>query len=225
MVYVTGDTHTPVDIHKLSTTMFPEQKTMTKDDYVIVCGDFGAVWDGSNTDRYWQKWYKDKNFTTLFVDGNHENFHLLQQFPEREFCGGKVHEIAPSVFHLKRGEIFHIDGKSFFCLGGASSHDKQFRVENVSWWREELPSKQELEHAYQTLEGAGWRVDYIITHCAPKKVQAQIAEWYENDSATSFLQIVEENCEFKHWFFGHYHRDLDLDPKHTCLYQRIIPIK
>lgn len=43
MIYITGDTHIPIDIGKLSTSRFPKQKSLTKDDYVIVCGDFGGV--------------------------------------------------------------------------------------------------------------------------------------------------------------------------------------
>ena len=61
MIYITGDTHIPVDIGKLSTKRFPEQKEMTKSDYVIICGDFGGVWDGSNEEKYWIKWLKNKN--------------------------------------------------------------------------------------------------------------------------------------------------------------------
>ena len=51
MIYITGDTHIPVDIGKLSVKRFPEQKEMTKRDYVIICGDFGGVWDGSNEEK------------------------------------------------------------------------------------------------------------------------------------------------------------------------------
>ena len=27
-----------------------------------------------------------------------------------------------------------------------------------------------------------------------------------------------------HWYFGHWHIDKDIDKKHTCLYNKIIPI-
>ena len=43
MIYVTGDTH--ADFKRFSTNNFPEQREMTKYDYVIVCGDFGGIWD------------------------------------------------------------------------------------------------------------------------------------------------------------------------------------
>lgn len=224
MVYITGDTHGHIDAGKLNTKRFPQQKSMTKSDSLIVTGDFGCVWDGSNADLYWQKWYEEKSFTTLFVDGNHENHKLLSTFPTKEHFGGKVHQIKPSVLHLMRGEVFEIEGAKVFCMGGAASHDKEYRKVDVSWWEEEMPSKAEYDHAITTLDKYKWDVDYIVTHCAPKEVLRKIASWYENDELTSFLQIVEENCKFKHWYCGHYHIDRKIDEKHSVLYDMIVPM-
>ena len=53
---------------------FPEQREMTKDDYVIVLGDFG-IWRDSPQQRWYLNWLEEKHFTTLFIDGNHECFH------------------------------------------------------------------------------------------------------------------------------------------------------
>lgn len=54
---------------------------MTKDDdYVIICGDFGGVWDfeiESMREKMNLEWLNSRNFTTLFVDGNHENYTRL----------------------------------------------------------------------------------------------------------------------------------------------------
>lgn len=60
---------------------FPEQKNMTKSDYVIICGDFGGVWAGSKKERQTLDWLEDLPFTVLFVSGNHENFDLLKKLP------------------------------------------------------------------------------------------------------------------------------------------------
>ena len=95
MIYVTGDTHANIDIAKLNTTRFPQQKELTKNDFVIICGDFGLCWDGSHREMWWQDWLTAKNFTTLWIDGNHENFDMLYQFPLIDKFGGKVREIAP----------------------------------------------------------------------------------------------------------------------------------
>lgn len=224
MVYITGDTHIPIDIGKLNTKQFKEQNVMSRSDFLIVCGDFGAVWDNSKSDFYWRKWLDNKTFTTLFVDGNHENFHLLNRMPMVEFCGGTAHQVSSHIFHLMRGEIYEICGRKYFCMGGATSHDKMFRVKDKSWWSEELPTNEEFEHALNSLNSVGWEVDYVITHCAAKETQRDIASWYENDNLTSFLQIVKENCKYKHWYFGHYHIDKDIDDRHHALYDRIMKI-
>ena len=120
IVYITGDTHG--DFRRFSTNIFPEQKQMTKDDYVIICGDFG-IWNDSPEERHWLDWLNEKPFTTLFVDGNHSNFDRLYAMPVDEWYGGKVHFIRNSIIHLMRGQVFEIAGKHIFTMGGASSHD------------------------------------------------------------------------------------------------------
>ena len=49
MIYATGDTHGSVQ--RLQPGHVPEQAGMTRDDYVIICGDFGGVWDGGKKDE------------------------------------------------------------------------------------------------------------------------------------------------------------------------------
>lgn len=224
MIYITGDTHIPVDIGKLSAKKFPEQKKMTKKDHVIICGDFGGVWDNSNEERYWLSWLEDKNFTTLFVDGNHENFDMLREFEVVDFCEGKAHKISNSIYHLMRGNVYDIDSKRIFTFGGASSHDKERRKEGKSWWKAELPSKSELERALKRLGTVGWRVDYVITHCASGAVQRKLSKNYGEDRLTAFFDKLDGRLEYKHWFFGHYHVDKKVDEKHTAVFNKIYQI-
>lgn len=80
MIFVTGDRHRNFD--RFKSILFPEQKEMTKNDYVIICGDFGGVWDKdreSQQETMLMDWLDCKPFTTLFVTGNHENFDRLKQ--------------------------------------------------------------------------------------------------------------------------------------------------
>lgn len=76
MIYLTGDTHAHIDIHKLCKSNF-DDSALTKKDYLIILGDFGLVWNNPPTpeERYWLNWLNDKNYTTLFIDGNHECVH------------------------------------------------------------------------------------------------------------------------------------------------------
>ena len=58
MIYITGDCHG--DFERFSKNIFPEQNEMTKDDYVIICGDFGGVWNKdteSPKEKWWLNWF------------------------------------------------------------------------------------------------------------------------------------------------------------------------
>ncbi len=123
MIYLTGDIHG--DLKRFRKDSFSEQLDMTKDDYVIILGDFGLIWDQeeSEDEKYHLDILEKKSYTTLFVDGNHENHDRLNSYPMMDWHGGKVHKIRPSVLHLMRAQIFSIEGMSFFTFGGAASHD------------------------------------------------------------------------------------------------------
>jgi len=224
MIYITGDTHIPTDITKLSSKNFPDQKDLTDKDFVIICGDFGGVWYGDNEELYWRKWLDKKNFTTLFIDGNHENFDMLGNFPIVDFCEGKAHKISNKIYHLMRGQIYIIDGKKIFTLGGASSHDKEFRKEGKSWWKEELPNELEYNIATESLSKADWSVDIVITHSAPASIQKLVKPSYEENSITDFLEGVNRRLKFDKWFFGHYHLDERVTDSHIAIYNDIVKV-
>ena len=248
MIYITGDTHS--DFTRFTEDQFPIQSEMTKKDYVIICGDFGGVWtfeEESHREKEDLNWLNNKNFTTLFVDGNHENFTRLYSYPVEEWHGGKVHKIRDSVLHLMRGEIFDIDGKKFFTFGGAKSHDIQdgilnldeeeriyeyrkrgayFRIRDYSWWDLELPTEDEMQNGIKNLEKVNYKVDYVISHCCPTSIQSIIgAGKFEKDYLTDYFQKIMEKCEFKKWYFGHYHDYRHVNSQFVLLYEGIIPLE
>lgn len=219
-IIITGDTHGSVEMNRLSFKNFPEGHSLTKNDYVIITGDFGAIWDGTKTDEYWLDFLEDKPFTTLFCDGNHENFNLLYNYPVEEWNDGKIHVIRPSVYHLMRGQIFTIDNKKFFVMGGATSIDKGFRKENESWWSQEIPSVEEFDGGIINLEANNYKVDYIITHCLPDSLLDVLYCGYnEHDLLTNYLEhMVARTTTFKNWFCGHYHTDKIIHSKFYVCY-------
>lgn len=229
MIYITGDTHRDIDWHKLTSKSFP-QKHLTKDDFVIVLGDFGAVWDGcytdEKTDSYFLSWYQNKPWTTLFIDGNHENHEALATYPEQEWNGGKVHVLRPSVLHLERGQVFTINGLKFFTMGGAKSTDKHLRKPHVSWWKEELPSIDQIEQAETALSENNWSVDYILTHTCPSHVLQTIYGWYNAHpcDVERWFDEIYLKASFRHWYFGHHHLDTQIKYNITAVYNNIIPL-
>ena len=252
-LFITGDTHGK--LHKFNTTKFPQQKNLDKEDFMIICGDFGLVWSVNQEMRenreeiWWLDWLERLPFTVLFVDGNHENFDRLNKYPVEEWHGGKVHKIRPSVIHLMRGQVFEIASKKIFTFGGAASHDvsdgilepddpklrekikelnkrrAMFRVNHVSWWKEELPSEEELEEGWSNLAKHGNKVDYIISHCCPGQVQKLIDQQLdEQNELTAYFDSVRLSVEYNKWYFGHYHQDKTITNKEVLLYHRIIEL-
>lgn len=246
MIYVIGDTHG--NFQRFGSRSFPDQKRMSKEDCVIICGDFGGVWDNSEKEKYWLDWLEEKPFTTLFADGNHENFDMLNGLPEKEWHGGRVHEVRDNVLHLMRGQLYEIEGYRFFTMGGAASHDiqdgildpdqpdfesiywrmrrqrQQFRIKGVSWWPEEMPSEQEYITALESLESVDWKVDYVITHCAPTGIQQLIHPGFQNDALTDFMDMVSKRLEFTYWLFGHYHDNRTIGQNYVLLWEQIVQI-
>ncbi|MBR2403801.1 MAG: metallophosphoesterase [Lachnospiraceae bacterium] len=250
MIYITGDCHS--DYGRFNKENFPEQTEMTKDDCVIICGDFGGVWDvaeESKRETWWMNWLEDRSFTTLFVDGNHENFDRLYNYPIEEWNGGKVHKIRPSVIHLMRGQIYQIEEKKIFTFGGASSHDISggilepddpnykakkkeldrgwlpYRINHVSWWAQELPSEVEMEEGLRNLSAHENTVDFIVSHCCSSSTQALLGGGlFTPDVLTNYLQQIRQSVTFKKWFFGHYHDNKNVNTEEILLYEQIIRI-
>ena len=79
MIYATGDTHG--NFQRFAPEHFPEQAQMTRDDFMIICGDFGGVWEGGKKDARSLDRLENLPFTTLFVSGNHENCRDIPSSP------------------------------------------------------------------------------------------------------------------------------------------------
>ena len=127
------------------------------------------MWEGTQEEQDAVKRLEEKPYTILFVDGSHENFDLLEQYPVVEYAGGQTHQLAANVYHLMRGQIFSIEGKTFFAFGGGESEEKQFYIEAEKWWPREMPTIQEMEDGVRRLYKMNLQVDYLITHTpAPK---------------------------------------------------------
>ena len=245
-IYITGDTHG--DFRRFSADNFPEGKILTKEDYVIICGDFGGIWDvkkSSPQEKYWLDWLDNKPWTTLFCDGNHENFDRLNSLPVEHWNNGNVHIIRPSIFHLMRGEKFIIDNCHIFVYGGASSHDiedgildrknyqtdatfkaivkkykrhhKKFRINHISWWEEEVPNIQEYEYALDNLRCQRTN-NFLITHEASAPILSTLVFPYTQTSFEIY-DFLRYGSFDKH-YFGHYHINQDFG-KSECVYDII----
>lgn len=224
MIYVTGDTHGGFDIDKLFDIPF------SPDDILIICGDFGFVWECDYPrlvaeQRCLNMLLDTICCTVLFVDGNHENFFRLNSLPKEKKFGAEVGVVSDGCYHLLRGNVYTIEGKKFLAIGGAESHDRKFRVENINWWKAESITEEDIEKA-----GKAEKVDFVISHCAPDNVKERLClDGYLplNYIIPSISEVklgkLVGSIEYDYWFCGHYHIDV-MYGKHVMLFNEIIKI-
>ena len=231
-IFITGDTHGGWHGFEGEMARFKKfekfEQMLCKDDFLIIAGDFGFVWNmfqSNATEERWLRYFAKRKFTTLFIDGNHENFDRLNSYEVSEFKGGKVHKISESVYHLMRGQIYDFGGRSIFTLGGALSIDRDHRELGVSWWEDEMISQSDIATAWENLAKFDNKVDIVITHTCPRFVIPRVIKLSMADKVDDYnskiLQDFYDKIEFKKWYFGHFHEDAKIDDKFRVLYHDI----
>lgn len=220
MIYVTGDIHG--DLSRFSDREF---RRLREGDHLLICGDFGFLWDGSEEEKKALEKLSKKKYIILFADGAHENFDRLNQVKLSRYKGGYVHKIAENIYHLMRGEVFDIDNKKIFVMGGGESYDREMRTEGETWWKEEIPSRDELKNGAEHLDNLNCEVDLIITHEAPAKtkefLRLKTNETVKITPLNNYLDQMARNIKYKHWYFGSLHIDLPITNNMTAVFKNL----
>ncbi len=221
MIYITGDMH-----GEFKRFENKRLKRLNENDCLIVCGDFGFLWTNSEKEQMLRLKIGEKRFKTLFVDGTHENFDLLNSMPVTELYGGKAHKLNNNLYHLMRGEIYTIDGKTIFTFGGGESEDKEIRIENGTWWKDEQPTISEMEYAVQNLDRVNRKVDFIVTHRPSMTAMALVDRRCSVSPTSTFFDELSRNVKYKRWYFGSLHKNKKIPKAHChCLFTDIAIIK
>ena len=225
MVYITGDTHGDISWFKN-----PKLKKLGEKDILIICGDFGFLWNPkSEAEKKNLEILKSKKYTICFLDGAHENFDMLDAYTPYRWKGGNAHKIANNIFHLMRGEIFTLDNKTFFVMGGGESDDRDMREPGVSWWEEEMPNAEEIKNAEDNLKDANYNVNYILSYEAPAVakdfLKLHLKEAAKISPLNTYLQELTKNVDYYHWYFGSLHTDLQISKKMTAVFNETHEIR
>jgi len=221
--FITGDLHGGEygELLKLSSAQWKEQKTLTKEDILFQLGDFGLYFyypkyiNGYKKDFNKRKGLANKKYTLFIIPGNHDNYDLIEELPIIEKWGGLVHEEKfgeNSIYIARRGEVYLIDGKTYFTFGGALSSDieyrnslsdvgtekrvpkmrygqfvrmesKKIKISQVSYWERELPSEDEKDYALKNLSKYNYKVDYILTHTCPDSLVEEFIHRTDSNEA------------------------------------------
>lgn len=221
MIYITGDTHG--DIERFKSADF---KKIHKGDTLIICGDFGFIWNGSRSEKSILKKLSGKDYTIAFIDGCHENFDLLESYPEEVWKGGKIHRISGNIVHLMRGEVFTIENKKIFAFGGGHSHDYEFRRDSKNWWEREQPTHEEITNALHNLHQNDNIVDYIITHEPPASLKDCLKDdVLQRIEVHAFFEELIKICQYEKWFFGKCHVDRHIPIKFYAVFSKLHAMK
>ena len=111
-------------------------------------------------------------------------------------------------------------------MGGGESDDREMRTEGETWWKEEMPSAEELMNGARNLKDNDFKVDYVITHEAPA-IAKDFIRLHKNQEMrltplNTYLQELMKSVEYNHWFFGSLHMDLNISKKMTAVFNDII---
>lgn len=195
---------------------------------ILQLGDFGFGWGslqrkgtGERYDLFTDnisKFAERTGIPCYWIDGNHENFDALE---ERLINGAVLRmdgtwEIADNVFYIRRGTLLNWDGVKFLCCGGASSVDKQWRLDKMKhpkshaiWWPQENITEADVEKCK-----AQGKADVLLTHDFP--IECKVVDrhldpsWGEEAQQATIasrykISGILANCEAKRIFHGHLH--------------------
>lgn len=186
---------------------------------VFQVGDMGIGFKGVNLP-------KTENLT--FIRGNHDGPKDCREHPNYA------------------GDYGYLEKEDIFFLGGAWSIDWQYRIEDISWWRDEELDIVELNKAQNLYLEKKPRI--VVTHEAPSAAAISLLSGltlpaFTGDNPTNVKkdeaygyykaklgcvttrtsQVLQQMFELhqpEHWIFGHYHftKDFEINgTKFHCL--------
>ena len=135
-IYIRGDIHGDA-IAAFSFKRHPGLRELTKDDIVIVLGDFGLPFGirrkgyDPKEDRYHIQFLRGKPWTTIAIAGNHDDRCAISDMPVVERWGGQVRQFTfegisyNNVYYVDSPQILDIQGEHILMIPGAESHDIQ----------------------------------------------------------------------------------------------------
>ena len=174
---------------------------------LIQLGDFGAGFSPDFLDdmEYLNEHLFEYNVTLYVIRGNHD---------DPKFFDGK-HNWS-NLKLLKDYTVLDLEGKKILLIGGATSIDRNHRTENISWWSDEI-FRLDIKKIKKLKD-----IDIVVTHTTPNfanpiSLNSLVLLFAQDDSnlisdltferseLKRLYDILSENNEIKHWFYGHFH--------------------
>ena len=217
MIYLISDPHGGENMRGIERYL----EVCTDSDLLIILGDLGIKFEDTEQNRQFTEWFLSLDKSIAVVEGNHENHAFLNSFPTDIWCGGEIHRLSDTIVRLKRGNVYTINGKTFFVMGGCKSSAKW--KEMGLWFEGEEPTEEDISLAYRNLNTCHNKVDYVLTH---KYVDYQNAgsDDFSQWTLEGLTKHIDEHVTFRHWYSGHWHITGYIDDRHTIVYDEPIQI-
>ena len=203
------------DLHGRWSTLFYYIKQLKLNDItIIVAGDCGFGFEKpkyyTQTYNKFKKYLLENNVHILFIRGNHD---------DPSYFNGENTINLPNFRTLKDYTVLEFNDKQILCVGGGVSVDRIIRSLNKSYWYEE-------EFVFNAELMPVEPITHIITHvffALPQLNKNGLIKEFSKDDDKLILAldiekknvellfnfIKEKGWDVKHWYFGHYHKDLD----------------
>lgn len=215
MIYLTGDFHG--DKRRFHAKAV---RRLKKGDTLIICGDFGFIWDGSKREKRLLARIGGLRYNVLFVEGAHDNLTLLGEYPTEQWNGGLTHTISGNLRHLVRGERFVLEDTSILAMGGG--HPSDDLPPDGDAPNGTLPSTEEIVAICSKMQEYNWATDIVVSHRAPTNIDACITHRMSDVSLlTALLDTVQQKVKFRTWCFGSYHQNRPVPPFYHSLYDEL----
>lgn len=217
MIYLISDPHGGENIRGIERYL----EICTDADLLIILGDLCIKFEDTESNRSFTEWFLSLDKQIAVLDGNHENHEFINSFPNETWCGGEVHRLTDTIVHLKRGNVYNINGSTFFTMGGCKSSDR-WKATGL-WYDGEEPNEAELSLAYANLAKQNNTVDYVLTHIYTDYKNTQPDE-FPRLTLEGLTKYIDENVTFKHWYSGHWHSAECVDACHTVVYDEPVEV-
>lgn len=219
MIFITGDKHGQIEyfLHN------PSLRKIKKGDLLIVCGDFGFLWDSSDQEYKKLKWLSKRRFNIAFVDGCYDNMKIIEKYPISSWKGGNARIISKNIIYLIKGEVYKTQDKKFLAFGGGFNPDvSDF---NNNWWPNKQENIEAIDAVIKNIEKENGEFDFIVSHEAPASLTPCLENGFSNvNSINLILEEIRTHCSFKKWFFGKYHLDKQIPPKYNLVFENFVKL-
>jgi len=183
---------------------------------ILHLGDFG-IWPDADGGRYLNAIsaaLSQVNAELCFVDGNHEDFSLLERYANGASPDGRI-PVVPGIYHLPRGHRWNWHGRRWLACGGGVSLDRALRRQGHDWW----PQEEITDQHERAVIGAGV-ADVMVCHDCPASVSHTFpsppSDWSQADLARNEahrhrLQRMANAIRPRYLMHGHLHRAYQRD--------------